>query len=188
MTRWTAGERMTAYGSSADMALSWGRFGAQAAVVQICGTKPRDGSERKRFRSGTSGRDNNARNCCDVTHRRVLAPDETRPTSTPIRPLPSGYDWGRGGRLLAAALQPVQTNWRLELVDILGAVAAETPNLKLMIRPCAPPRKCRRCLEIVREHPTAPSLPVWVMAEVPSVAYWIPPTRRLVSRVSIRNI
>ena len=82
----------------------------------------------------------------------------------------------------------MQTNWRLELVDILGAVAAETPNLKLMIRPCAPPRKCRRCLEIVREHPTAPSLPVWVMAEVPSVAYWIPPTRRWVSRVSIRNI
>src|SRR5664279_2032970 len=57
-----------------------------------------------------------------------------------------------------------------------------------MIRPCAPPGKCRRCLEIVREHPTAPSLPVWVMAEVPSVAYWIPPTRRWVSRVSIRNI
>src|SRR5664279_3329577 len=98
MTRWTAGERMTAYGSSADMALSWGRFGAQAAVVQICGTKPRDGSERKRFRSGTSGRDNNARNCCDVTHRRVLAPDETRPTSTPIIHLPSGYDWGSGSK------------------------------------------------------------------------------------------
>jgi hypothetical protein len=28
-----------------------------AAVVQIRGTKPRDGSDRKRFRSGTSGRD-----------------------------------------------------------------------------------------------------------------------------------
>jgi len=28
MTRWTAGERITAYGSSADMALIWGRFGA----------------------------------------------------------------------------------------------------------------------------------------------------------------
>lgn len=30
------------------------------------------------------------------------------------------------------------------------------------------------CLEQVRAHPTASRLPVWVMAEVPSVAYWIP--------------
>src|SRR5664279_4189723 len=34
------------------------RLVRDATVVQIRGTKPRDGSDRKRFRSGTSGRDN----------------------------------------------------------------------------------------------------------------------------------
>jgi phosphoenolpyruvate-protein kinase (PTS system EI component) len=31
-----------------------------------------------------------------------------------------------------------------------------------------------RCLNIVQSHPRAAGLPVWVMAEVPSVTYWIP--------------
>lgn len=32
----------------------------------------------------------------------------------------------------------------------------------------------QRCLELVRAHPSAHALPVWVMAEVPSAAFWIP--------------
>ncbi len=63
--------------------------------------------------------------------------------------------------------------FRLEL-DVLGAVAAETPNLRLMIPFVRTAWELKRCLSIVRDHPTASDLPVWVMAEVPSVAYWIP--------------
>ena len=63
--------------------------------------------------------------------------------------------------------------FRLEL-DVLGAVAAQTPNLRLMIPFVRTAWELERCLDIVREHPTALRLPVWVMAEVPSVAYWIP--------------
>jgi pyruvate,water dikinase len=36
-----------------------------------------------------------------------------------------------------------------------------------------------RCLEIIAKHPTASTLPVWVMAGVPSVAYWIPTYARM---------
>jgi pyruvate,water dikinase len=32
----------------------------------------------------------------------------------------------------------------------------------------------QRCLDIVAAHPSANSIPIWVMAEVPSVAFWIP--------------
>jgi len=63
--------------------------------------------------------------------------------------------------------------FRLEL-DVLGAVAAQTPNLRLMIPFVRTAWELKRCLEIVAAHPTASSLPIWVMAEVPSVAYWIP--------------
>lgn len=63
--------------------------------------------------------------------------------------------------------------FRLEL-DVLGAVAAQTPNLRLMIPFVRTAWELERCLEIVKAHPTASALPVWVMAEVPSVAYWIP--------------
>ena len=63
--------------------------------------------------------------------------------------------------------------FQLEL-DVLGAVATETPNLRLMIPFVRTGWELERCLDIVRAHPTAASLPVWVMAEVPSVAYWIP--------------
>jgi len=63
--------------------------------------------------------------------------------------------------------------FRLEL-DVLGAVSAQTPNLRLMIPFVRTAWELERCLDIVAEHPTASALPVWVMAEVPSVTYWIP--------------
>ncbi len=63
--------------------------------------------------------------------------------------------------------------FRLEL-DVLGQVAAQTPNLRLMIPFVRTAWELQRCLDIVRSHPTAHGLPVWVMAEVPSAAYWIP--------------
>jgi pyruvate,water dikinase len=75
--------------------------------------------------------------------------------------------------------------FRLEL-DVLGAVAAETENLRLMIPFVRTAWELERCLDIVRAHPTASRLPVWVMAEVPSVAYWIPTYARMgISGVSI---
>jgi pyruvate,water dikinase len=63
--------------------------------------------------------------------------------------------------------------FNLEL-DVLGRVAESTPNLRLMIPFVRTAWELERCLEIVQAHPSASSLPVWVMAEVPSVAYWIP--------------
>jgi pyruvate,water dikinase len=63
--------------------------------------------------------------------------------------------------------------FNLEL-DVLGRVAAETSNLRLMIPFVRTAWELQRCLDLVRAHPTASQLPVWVMAEVPSVAYWIP--------------
>ena len=75
--------------------------------------------------------------------------------------------------------------FRLEL-DVLGAVAAQTPNIRLMIPFVRTAWELQRCLDIVRAHPTACDLPVWVMAEVPSVAYWIPTYARMgISGVSI---
>ena len=63
--------------------------------------------------------------------------------------------------------------FRLEL-DVLGNVRAETPNLRLMLPFVRTAWELEACLDIIRAHPTAAGLPVWVMAEVPSVAYWIP--------------
>ncbi len=63
--------------------------------------------------------------------------------------------------------------FRLEL-DVLGRVAAQTPNLRLMIPFVRTAWELERCLDIIEDHPAARGLPVWVMAEVPSVAYWIP--------------
>ncbi|HEV7204167.1 MAG TPA: phosphoenolpyruvate synthase [Jatrophihabitans sp.] len=68
--------------------------------------------------------------------------------------------------------------FRLEL-DVLGAVATQTPNLRLMIPFVRTAWELERCLEIVRAHPSAHSIPIWVMAEVPSVAYWIPTYARM---------
>jgi pyruvate,water dikinase len=63
--------------------------------------------------------------------------------------------------------------FRLEL-DVLGKVVAETPNLRLMIPFVRTAWELEACLAVIDDHPLARSLPVWVMAEVPSVAYWIP--------------
>lgn len=63
--------------------------------------------------------------------------------------------------------------FRLEL-DVLGRVAHETANLRLMIPFVRTAWELERCLELIADHPTASALPLWVMAEVPSVAYWIP--------------
>ncbi len=61
----------------------------------------------------------------------------------------------------------------LEL-DVLGRVAEQTPNLTLMIPFVRTAWELERCLELVRSHRSAADLPVWVMAEVPSVTYWLP--------------
>ena len=58
--------------------------------------------------------------------------------------------------------------------DVLGQVADSTPNIRLMIPFVRTAEELERCLNIVQAHPRAGGLPVWVMAEVPSVAYWIP--------------
>src|SRR5512132_3137520 len=63
--------------------------------------------------------------------------------------------------------------FNLEL-DVLGRVAESTHNLRLMIPFVRTAWELERCLSIVQAHPRATGLPVWVMAEVPSVAYWIP--------------
>ncbi len=63
--------------------------------------------------------------------------------------------------------------FELEL-DVLGRVAAETPGIRLMVPFVRTAWELDRCLQLVRSHPQARELPVWVMAEVPSVAYWIP--------------
>jgi pyruvate,water dikinase len=68
--------------------------------------------------------------------------------------------------------------FELEL-DVLGAVAEQSSNLRLMIPFVRTAWELERCLDIVHAHPTAAALPVWVMAEVPSVAYWIPTYARL---------
>jgi len=65
--------------------------------------------------------------------------------------------------------------FRLEL-EALGRVAEETPNLRLMIPFVRTRWELEACLDVIDSSPVADrrSLPVWVMAEVPSVAYWIP--------------
>jgi len=68
--------------------------------------------------------------------------------------------------------------FRLEL-DVLGQVSAQTPNVRLMIPFVRTAWELERCLQIVAEHPTASALPVWVMAEVPSVGFWIPTYARM---------
>jgi len=63
--------------------------------------------------------------------------------------------------------------FELEL-DVLANVVARTHNLRLMIPFVRTQWELATCLDIVRSHLTPAALPVWVMAEVPSVAYWIP--------------
>lgn len=68
--------------------------------------------------------------------------------------------------------------FRLEL-DVLGKVRAETPNLRLMLPFVRTAWELEACLDLVAAHPTASGMPVWVMAEVPSVAFWIPTYARM---------
>ena len=63
--------------------------------------------------------------------------------------------------------------FRLEL-DVLARVLEETANLVLMIPFVRTAWELEACMELIDDSPVAGSLPVWVMAEVPSVAYWIP--------------
>ncbi|MGO9855181.1 MAG: phosphoenolpyruvate synthase [Acidimicrobiales bacterium] len=63
--------------------------------------------------------------------------------------------------------------FRLEL-DVLARVLEETPNIVLMIPFVRTAWELEACLDVVDSSPVAGALPVWVMAEVPSVAYWIP--------------
>ncbi len=63
--------------------------------------------------------------------------------------------------------------FRLEL-DALARVLEETTNVVLMIPFVRTAWELEACLEVVDASPVGGSLPVWVMAEVPSVAYWIP--------------
>jgi len=63
--------------------------------------------------------------------------------------------------------------FRLEL-DVLARVIEQTPNLRLMIPFVRTQWELEACLDIVGTSPVAGALPVWVMAEVPSVAFFIP--------------
>ena len=63
--------------------------------------------------------------------------------------------------------------FQLEL-DVLANVLEETANLVLMIPFVRTAWELEACLQVVDASPVGGSLPVWVMAEVPSVAYWIP--------------
>jgi pyruvate, water dikinase len=63
--------------------------------------------------------------------------------------------------------------FRLEL-EVLARVLEETPNIVLMIPFVRTAWELEACLDVVDSSPVAGALPVWVMAEVPSVAYWIP--------------
>ena len=75
--------------------------------------------------------------------------------------------------------------FRLEL-DVLSRVVAETPTVTLMIPFVRTRWELQACLDLVAQSPIAGKVPVWVMAEVPSVAYWIPEYAAMgVSGVSI---
>jgi pyruvate,water dikinase len=70
--------------------------------------------------------------------------------------------------------------FRLELAT-LARVREQTPNLQIMIPFVRTKWELERCLELIDESPLGSdrALLRWVMAEVPSVAYWIPEYARL---------
>lgn len=70
--------------------------------------------------------------------------------------------------------------FRLELAT-LARVREQTPNLHIMIPFVRTKWELERCLELIDESPLGSdrALLRWVMAEVPSVAYWIPEYARL---------
>lgn len=59
-------------------------------------------------------------------------------------------------------------------MEVLARVAEQTPNLTLMIPFVRTAWELDACLSLVAASPVHGDLPVWVMAEVPSVAYRIP--------------
>jgi pyruvate,water dikinase len=65
--------------------------------------------------------------------------------------------------------------FRLEL-ETLARVRAETPNLHIMIPFVRTKWELERCLELIDESPLSHdrTLLRWVMAEVPSITYWLP--------------
>ena len=63
--------------------------------------------------------------------------------------------------------------FRLEL-EVLAKVYEQTPNITLMIPFVRTKWELEACLDLVASSPVGDELPVWVMAEVPSVAYRIP--------------
>jgi len=63
--------------------------------------------------------------------------------------------------------------FRLEL-EVLAKVLEQTPNLTLMIPFVRTAWELEACLDVVDTSPVTGALPVWVMAEVPSVAFRIP--------------
>ncbi|MHB1088645.1 MAG: putative PEP-binding protein, partial [Acidimicrobiales bacterium] len=75
--------------------------------------------------------------------------------------------------------------FRLEL-EVLAKVFEQTPNITLMIPFVRTKWELRACLDLVHESPLGEEIPVWVMAEVPSVAYRIPEYAQMgISGVSI---
>lgn len=70
--------------------------------------------------------------------------------------------------------------FQLEL-DVLARVREETPNLHIMIPFVRTRWELEACLELVERSPLGRQrgLHRWVMAEVPSVAYWIPEYAKL---------
>ena len=63
--------------------------------------------------------------------------------------------------------------FRLEL-DVLAKVREESSNLVLMIPFVRTAWELEACLDLVNASPVGGEVPLWVMAEVPSVAYRIP--------------
>jgi len=75
--------------------------------------------------------------------------------------------------------------FRLELA-MLAKVREESPNLGLMIPFVRTAWELEACLEVIDSSPLSGTVPVWVMAEVPSVAFWIPEYARMgIAGVSI---
>ncbi len=70
--------------------------------------------------------------------------------------------------------------FRLEL-DVLARVREETPNLHVMIPFVRTKWELLACLELIDAHPLGKhrGLHRWIMAEVPSVAYYIPEYAKL---------
>ncbi len=70
--------------------------------------------------------------------------------------------------------------FQLEL-DVLARVREETPNLHIMIPFVRTRWELEACLELIERSPLGRQrgLHRWVMAEVPSVAYWIPEYAKL---------